>query len=244
MEAHSLPEALNMIMEQRGCSQTRLGREMGKRQSWVSEVISGRLGRDFERVINALAQVGWEVAIRPKRPQKGESPVKRREFVAAAASVMFVPSPKVGPYEDPANVRELAQRVFRARQEHGGGAIAATAVRHIRRIESAMAGRDRQLQEAASELAIEAVWTLIDARHFDAGENVGRLALGLAKRSESPDVESCAYSALTAASIERGIADRALMYARDGVRLPEVPEGQQAWMRIRKGWSLALVHGQ
>jgi hypothetical protein len=117
-------------------------------------------------------------------------------------------------------------------------------MRHIQRIEPAMASSDRQLQEAASELAVEAVWTLIDARRFDAGENVGRLALELARRSDSTDAQSCAYSALTAANIERGIVDRALMYSRGGVQLPEVPEGQQAWMRIRKGWSLALVRGQ
>ncbi|HEU5160088.1 MAG TPA: hypothetical protein VFU43_24030 [Streptosporangiaceae bacterium] len=233
-----------MIMEQRGCSQSRLGREMGKRQSWVSEVISGKLGRDFERVINALARVGWEVVIRPKMPEREKAPVKRREFVAAAASVAFVPSPRVGPYEDPTNVRELARRVSRARHEHGGGATAATALRHVRRIETVAAGRDRRLQEAASELAVETVWTLNDARRFDAGENVGRLALELAKRSQSADAQSCAYSALTGINMERGSVDRALMYARDGVKLSEVPEAQQAWMRLRKVRSLALVRGQ
>jgi hypothetical protein len=116
-------------------------------------------------------------------------------------------------------------------------------MRHIRRIESAVASRDRQLQEAASELAAETVWILNDARRFDAGENVGRLALELAKRSESTDAQSRAYSALTAINMERGSVDRALMYAREGVRLPEVPEAQQAWMRLRKARTLALVRG-
>jgi transcriptional regulator with XRE-family HTH domain len=241
MEARSLPEALNMIKEQRGCSQSQLGRDLGTGHTWVSETISGKRGLDFAKVINVLARVGWEVVIRPKREK---APVKRREFVAAAASVMFVPSPKVGPYEDPTNVRELARRVSRARHEHGGGATAATAMRHIRRIESVVAGRDRQLQEAASELAVETVWTLNDARRFDAGENVGRLALELAKRSQSADAQSCAYSALAAINMERGGVDRALIYARDGVKLPEVPEVQQAWMRLRKVRSLALVRGQ
>lgn len=245
MEAHSLPEALNLIMEQRGCSQSQLGRDLGKGQTWVSETINGRRGLDFAKVINALACVGWEVVIRPKRPKREKlDPVKRREFVAAAASVMLVPSPKVGPYEDPANVRELARRIARARHEHGGGATAATAMRHVRRIESAVAGRDRQLQEAASELAAEAIWTLKDAGRFDAGENVGRLALELAKLSKSPDAQSCAYSALTAVNYERGSADRALTYARDGVRLREVPEAQQAWMRLRRARTLAQVSGQ
>jgi hypothetical protein len=170
--------------------------------------------------------------------------VKRREFVAAAASVMFVPSPKAGPYEDSTNVHELAQRLAHARYEHGGGTIAATAMKHIRHIKPVVASRDRKLQAAASELAVESVWTLSDAHHFDAGENVGRLALELAKRSESQDAQSRAHSGLAALNIERGRADRALMYAKSGVQLPEVPETQQAWMRLRKGRTLALVRGQ
>jgi transcriptional regulator with XRE-family HTH domain len=230
-----------MIKEQRGCSQSQLGRDLGTGHTWVSETISGKRGLDFAKVINVLARVGWEVVIRPKMEK---APVKRREFVTAAASVMFVPSPKVGPYEDPTNVRELARRVASARHEHGGGASAATALRHVRRIESVVAGRDRKLQEAASELAVETVWTLNDAHRFDAGENVGRLALELAKRSQNPDAQSCAYSALAGINMERGSIDRALMYARDGVKLSEVPEAQQAWMRLRKVRSLALVRGQ
>ena len=230
-----------MIMEQRGCSKSQLGRDMRKGHTWVSETISGKRGLDFAKVINALARVGWEVVIRPKREK---APVKRREFVTAAASVMFVPSPKVGPYEDPTNVRELARRVSSARHEYGGGASAATAMRHVRQIESAVAGRDRQLQEAASELAVETVWTLNDAHRFDAGEKVGRLALELAKRSQSTDAQSCAYSALAGLNMERGSVDRALMYARDGVKLSDVPQVQQAWMRLRKVRSLALVRGQ
>jgi transcriptional regulator with XRE-family HTH domain len=242
MEARNLPEALNLIMEQRGCSQSQLGRDLGKGHTWVSETISGKRGLDFAKVINALARVGWEVVIRPKT-EKSDS-VKRREFVAAAASIAFVPSPKVGPYDDPANVLNLARRAARARDEYGGRATAATAMRHVRRIQSAVTGRDRHLQEAASQLAVEAVWTLNDARRFDAGENVGRLALELARLSKSPYAQSCAYSALTTLNVERGSLDRALAYARDGVRLREVPEAQHAWIRVRKARALALVRGQ
>jgi hypothetical protein len=241
MESHSLPEAIKSILRVHGWSQARLARELDVSNDWISKVKRAERDPAFGRVIKVLAGIGWEVVIRPKREK---SPVKRREFVTAAASVMFVPSPKVGPYEDPAHVRELASRVSAARHEYGGGAIAATAMRHVRRIESVVAGRDRQLQEAASELAVETVWTLKDARRFDASENVGRLALELAKRSEDPDAQSSAYSALTATNYERGRPDRALVYARDGVRISEVPEAQQAWLRLRKGRSLALVRGQ
>src|SRR5918992_175746 len=216
MESRTLPEAVKSIMKVHGWSQSQLARELGVPRDWISKIKRGDRDPSIGRLSQLLAGIGWEVIIRPKR-EKG--PVKRREFVAAAASVMFVPSPTVGPYEDPTNVRELAQRLAHARYEHGGGAIAATAMKHIRRIEPAVAGRDKQLQAAASNLAMESIWTLGDAHHFDAGENVGRLALELAKRSGNPDAQSRAYSALAALNIERGRADRALMYARRGVRL-------------------------
>jgi predicted XRE-type DNA-binding protein len=242
MEARSLPEAFILIMEQRGCSQRQLARDLRKGSGWVSDVINGKAGLDFAKMINFLSRVGWEVVIRPKTEKS--DPVKRRKFVTATASVMFVPSPRVGPNQDPAYVRELARRVNRARYEHGGGTIAATAIKHVRRIEPAVTSKDRQLQEAASELAAETVWTLNDACRVEAGENVGRLALQLAKLSGSLHAESEAYDALAAINLDHGETDRALMYAKHGVMLREVPDAQQAWMRIRTGWSLAHVRGQ
>jgi hypothetical protein len=239
MESRSLPDAIKTIMQAHGWSQAKLAREMGVSDDWLSKAKRADRDPSIGRVIKLLAGIGWEVVIRPKREEP--DPVKRREFVAAAASVMFVPSPKTGPYEDPAHVRELARRVASAWYEHGGGTIAPTAMRHVRRVEPALAGRDRQLQEAASELAVQTVWTLNDARLFNAGENVGRLALELAKRSENADAQSRAYSALAAINAERGSADRALIYAGDGVTLPEVPEAQHAWMRLRRARTQAAV---
>src|SRR5918992_1159272 len=67
MEARSLPEALKLIMRQRGCSQNRLSRDLRKSQSWISEVISGRRATEFAKVIKILDRVGWEVVIRPRR---------------------------------------------------------------------------------------------------------------------------------------------------------------------------------
>ncbi|HEU5156757.1 MAG TPA: helix-turn-helix transcriptional regulator [Streptosporangiaceae bacterium] len=241
MESRTLAEAVKSIMQARGWSQSQLARELGVPRDWISKIKRGDRDPSIGRLSRLLAGIGWEVVIRPKREK---TPVKRREFVTAAASVMFVPSPKVGPYEDPTNVRELTRRITQAVHEHGGGTIAATAMNHVRRIAPTVTSRDRQLQEAAAELAAEAVWILNDARRFDAGENVGRLALELAKRSKSPDAQSRAFSALTGINMERGIADRALMYARDGSRLPDVPEAQHAWMQLRRARTLALVRGQ
>jgi transcriptional regulator with XRE-family HTH domain len=241
MEAHNLPEALNLIMEQRGCSGSQLARDLGVSQSWLSDAARGKKDTPTAKAIRLLASVGWELVIRPKRE---EDPVKRREFVTAAASVTFIPSPKVGPYEDPANVEALARRMAGARFEHGGGAIASTAIRHVRRIESAIASRDRKLQEAAAGLAVQTVWTLNDACRINAGENVGRLALKLAKASGSPRAQSLAYSALISLNLDHGAPDRALMYANKGAQLQETPDLPQAWMRLKKGWTLAHIPGQ
>jgi transcriptional regulator with XRE-family HTH domain len=242
MEARSLAEALKLIMEQRGCSQNQLARDLGVAQSWISEVIHGKRDTPTAKAISLLARVGWEVRITPKT--ESDESVKRREFVAAAASVMLVPSREVGPYQDPSYLRALAKRVARDRHEHGGATIASSAIRHIRRVEPVIASSDRELQTAASDLAVEAVRTMNDAQRFDAGESIGRLALELSRRSGNNDAQSRAYSVLSQINTSRGEADRALAYAKEGVKLPDVTDAQQAWMRLRLGWSLATMSGQ
>jgi transcriptional regulator with XRE-family HTH domain len=242
MEARSAPEAFKLIMKQRRCSQNQLARDLRKGSGWISDVINGKAGREFARMIEILSRVGLEVVIRPKREES--DPVKRREFVTGAASVMFVPSPKVGPHEDPSYLEELTRRVARARYEHGGGATASTAIKHIRLIEPLIISKDRKLQEVGANLAAEAAWTLNDARRFDAGENVGGLALTLARRSGSTDAQSRAYSVLAEINVERGRRDRAFRFAAAGADLREVPDAQAQWMKLRKGWVQAHVRGQ
>ena len=231
-----------MIMEERGCSQSQLGRDLGKGQTWVSEMIRGTRGRDFAKVINILARVGWEVVIRPKREKS--DPVKRREFVAATASVMFVPSPKTGPYEDPEYLSELTKRVAADRDEHGGAPGVSPAMRHIRQLRSAVEGRDKKLKMAASGLAVETVWTLNDAGRFDAGQKVGELALTLARLSQDADTQSRALSVLARVQYHRGDGGLAVKYAQQAVNLRDIPPGQHAWLKLRHGWSLSMLNGQ
>jgi hypothetical protein len=104
--------------------------------------------------------------------------------------------------------------------------------------------RDRQLQEAAAQLAVQTVWTMNDACRLEAGEHVGRLALKLAKASGSTQAQSFVYEALATLNLDHGNISRALTYAKHGVKLREVPDAQEAWMRIRWGWALAHVRGQ
>lgn len=242
MEARSVPEAFKLIMKQRGCSQNQLARDLGKGSGWVSDVIRGKAGKEFGRMINILAGVGLEVVIREKREKL--DPVKRREFVAATASVMFVPSPKTGPYEDPAYLQELTRRIAADRYKNGGALGVSPAMRHIRQIASAVEGRDKKLQMAASGLAVETVWTLSDAGRFDAGQKVGELALALARLSQDLDTQSRALSVLARVQYHRGDGGMAVKYAQQAVRLNDIPPQQSAWLRLRHGWSLSMVNGQ
>ncbi|HZB31864.1 MAG TPA: hypothetical protein VE465_17030 [Streptosporangiaceae bacterium] len=170
--------------------------------------------------------------------------MKRREFVAAAASVMFVPSPKTGPYQDPTYVRELARRVAADRYERGGALGVLSAMRHIRQIRSAVDSSDKELHVAASGLAVESVYTLNDAGRFDAGQKVGELALELAQLSGETEAQSRALSVLARVHYHRGDGGMAVKYAQRGARLHDVPPRQHTWLKLRHGWSLSIVNGQ
>jgi tetratricopeptide (TPR) repeat protein len=163
--------------------------------------------------------------------------------VAAAASVMFVPPQKTGPYQNPAYVRELTRRIAAARYEHGGAPGVSPAMRHIRQIASAVESRDKKLQMAASGLAVETVWTLSDGGQFDAGQKVGELALTLARLSGDADTQSRALSVLARVQHHRRDGGLAVKYAQQAVRIYDIPPQQQAWLKLRHAWSLSMVNG-
>jgi transcriptional regulator with XRE-family HTH domain len=245
MEARNLPDALNLIMEQRGCSGSQLARDVGVSQSWLSDASRGKKDTPTAKAIRLLASVGWEMVIRPKREE--EDPVKRREFMAAAASVTFVPSPKASPYQDSAYVRELATRLRHDLFEHGGVSLVSTATRHAQNVQSALVKhvtRDRELQVAASDLTYWITAVLCDARLFNVAENAGGLTLRLARGAGDMDAQARAYIALTEVNVDRGKADRAVKYAQEGVALPEIFNTQRAWLNVFLAEAFALVRGQ
>lgn len=170
--------------------------------------------------------------------------MRRREFVAVAASVAFVPSPTVGPYQDPLYVRELAERLTNDRFRQGGTPIVCTALRHLRRAGAAIGGSDRALQEAASDLACETARILYDARRYDAAERTGIFALHLARRSDGAAAQAGAYSTLSRICIDQRRGERGAMYARRGLAVPGLPPERRAWLKLRLGRSLALMGGR
>jgi tetratricopeptide (TPR) repeat protein len=242
METRSLSEAVKLIMQGRSWTQVRLGAELGKDQAFVSTVISGKRDPRLSTVIQLMERVGWEVRFAPKREEL--DPVKRREFVTAAASVAFLPSSTGQPFRDPAYLRELAVRIEHDEREHGGIAGVATTMRHISRIQQVAEGRDSRLQAAASDVASSAVWTLADAGRFDLGDSVGRFALELAQRSGDADAQSRALSALTKIQVDRGDAGEAVRYALQALRLREVPDVQRNYLTLRLGEALSITPGQ
>ncbi|GAA4639283.1 hypothetical protein GCM10023196_100320 [Actinoallomurus vinaceus] len=170
--------------------------------------------------------------------------MRRREFVVTAASITFVPSPKVGPYQDPGYVRHLAERLAHDRYQQGGTPVVATALRHLRKVGPAVNGSDRALQEASSDLAGEAARVLYDSRRYPAAERTGVFALELARRSGSVRAQADAYSTLSRVNIDQRRGDRGAMYARRGLRLGDLPPAREAWLRLRLGRSLALLPGR
>jgi predicted XRE-type DNA-binding protein len=241
MDADVLPNALKAIMSRHGWSQMDLAAELGVSQSWVSQTSRGVKDSGIAKVQRLLNRIGWEVHITPK-PE--DDPVKRRNFVAAVGSIAFIPSPKVGPYQDAEYVRAIADRLAVARYEQGGIPVASTAMRHLKKVGTAISGKDHKLQSAASDLACETARIFYDSRRYDLAQRAGSFALDLARRAGDVDGQANACSALSRISIDQGHGDRGIVYARQGMSLPDLASARRAWLKLRLARSLALVGGQ
>lgn len=171
--------------------------------------------------------------------------MKRRDFVAAAAAVVFVPSPKSSPYQDAEYVRVLADRLAGNRYELGGVPLAPSALDHVRKAGRVIGdSRDRRLLMAASVLADQAALVLYDAGRLTVAAHVGTTALSLSRRAVDFQGQANAYDTLSRISGYRGDHARGVAYARKGLRLPDLPAGQRAFLNMRLGRSLAAIPGQ
>jgi hypothetical protein len=241
MDARSLPDALIAIMEQRGWTQSDLARELGVSQTWVSQASRGDRDPGIARTADYLGRIGWEVHITPKTES---GPVNRRSFMTAAASVVIIPSVKGNPFQDPTYVHALADRSVRIRDELGGIPVVSIGLHYVRRVEPAVNSRDRELQRASSELAGQTALNLYDAQHLDAAEKTAGLALALAGRSGSGDAQARSYKILSLISAAQGRRERAAMFARRGLTLPDICDMERALLSARLGRYLALIPGQ
>jgi transcriptional regulator with XRE-family HTH domain len=241
MDAQSLPEALKLIMEKQGWSQNRLARELGTSQSWLSYAARGMKDTSTTKAIKMLGRVGWELRITPKA--EGD-PVNRREFVAAAASVAFIPTSEGNPFQDPQYIRALVVRSARMGDELGGVPLVATALRHVHGIKGALNSGDRELQIAAAELAHQAAMVMYDARKFQKADQIGKFSLALATRSKDMNSQARAYQTLSQISTCQGKGELGAEYALHGLRVPDISPWERALLNVRLGRALALTPGQ
>jgi transcriptional regulator with XRE-family HTH domain len=241
MEVRTFPDALKAIMANNHWTQSDLARELGVSQVWVSEVSRGKKDTTITKAIGLLARVGWEVRISPR----AEEPVQRREFMTAAASVIFVPSHKPSPYQDAEYVTTVADSLARNRYELGGVPLAPAAMSHISRIEKALDGtRDAALHQAASGLANQAALILYDAGKLAAADRASAFSLDYAVRANDVEGQARGYEGLSRISLYRGDFSRAVSYAERGLRLTHLSNSQRAALYMRLGRSLALVPDQ
>ncbi|MEU5877676.1 hypothetical protein [Spirillospora sp. NPDC047279] len=170
--------------------------------------------------------------------------MERREFMAAAASVIFVPGPRTSPYRDPAYLDTVAESLARSRYDLGGVPLVPAAGAHVTRIEKALsAGSDAALQNAASALANQSALVLYDADKLSAADHAEALSLRLATLVGNRDAQARAYDGLSRISLYRGDFARAAAYARRGLKLSDLTAGQRASLNMRLGRSLALIAG-
>jgi hypothetical protein len=238
MQAQDLSEALSLIMEQRGWTQTRLGCELGKHQTWISRAISGHRDLRTREASKLLAKVGWKLRITPKSEE--DDPVKRREFVAGAVSVLFVSPPKTTPFHDPAYVALLTRRTVQINNEIGGDSLSASLLGQARKIQIATADGGRELHLAASEFMRRGAYVLRQAGNTDAALKLAGNALVHAREAGNPGEQAAAYFALGficgftgsggVTNAFKGNAGQAVMFAHRGLQLPDITDEDRAFL--------------
>lgn len=255
MHARNLGEALKLIMDERGWSQTRLGRELGQSQDWVSDIVRGKRDTYVKKAARLLDKVGWELHITSKTDggKAEDDPVNRREFVAGAASALFVPSPKTTPFHDPSYVNRLTQRAAQAHYQNGGDSLTAALLHHARKIHSAAVNGGHELQSAASEFMRRGSYVLHQAGRPDLAARFANSAIRNASQAADPDRHAAAYFALIHATTFNGRdgsvstagrdGSRAVMLARRGLAIPGIGDATRADLNVCLSCGLANVPG-
>lgn len=227
-------------MAHRGLTGAGVAREIDTTQPWVSMVLNGKRDPGMTRSADVLDRLGWELQLVPS----GEGdPVRRRDFLLAAASATFVPSPSASPYTDAAYVTRLTDRLVNHEGQLGGAPLAREALRHARRLSRVLRStRDRELQAAASRLCRQAALIMHDVRDYDRAEHLAGMALTLARRAGESAVQAHAYDTLSliAAYDPDG---RGAEYARRGLKVADTST-DRAMLAVRHGRALALSSDQ
>ncbi|WP_433136147.1 helix-turn-helix domain-containing protein [Actinomadura nitritigenes] len=241
MGVRSLGEAFGEIMRRHGLSGAALARRLGVAQPWVSMVLAGKRDPGMARSADLLRTLGWDLELVPSQ----EDPVKRRQFLASAASIALVPSSNgTSPYRDAEFVRLLADRLAHTEEQIGGAPLVGEALRHVQHIAPAFTGTDTRLQAAASELARQAALILHDTRDLNRAERIAVLARRLAARANDTHAEAHAYGVLSLIRTYGDPHGRAAEYVRRGLALPDLDDTTRATLLVRLARSLAVLPRQ
>lgn len=244
METRMLAEFFEAIMKERGWNQTELARALGLTQPWVSRVICGTRDPSFAKVVVHLRRVGYEVRILPEAAE-GEGPVKRREFIASAASVAFVPTPKGNPYRDAEYVHFLAERTNRVLYEIGGIDTARSATLHYTQLKSAVSGsKDRRLLSAASALARNVALVKYDAQDMPGAEEACKLAAAFGREAGDGEASAHALRDLSMLCSFQGKAGPAAFFAQEALKTPDLSTRDAAFALMQLGRGLGLAQGR
>jgi transcriptional regulator with XRE-family HTH domain len=237
-----LGDAFTEVMKRHGWSGAALARRLGVSQPWVSMVLAGKRDPGLARSAQLLRTVGWQLEL---VPSEEDDPVKRRQFLASAASVALIPSATgSNPYRDAAYVQLLADRLAHTEEQIGGAPLVREALRHVQHVAPAALGTDTGLQAAASRLARQAALVLHDTRDLDRAERVAALALTLATRAHDAGAQAHAYETLSLIRTYGGPRSRAAEYVRRGLALDGLDDATRAALLVRLARSLAVLPGQ
>ena len=214
-----LGDAFRAVMADTGWSASRLARELGSSQPWVSMVLAGKRDPGVRRAAALLKSAGWELAL---VPSGDNDPVRRRDFLLTAATVALVPTANTtaNPYTSPAYVDAVATRLAQHEAQLGGAPLAREAVRHASRVIPVARSGGPALAAAASRLCRQSALILHDVRKLGQAETTARaaLALGLSAgdTAASASALACDVLSMTTAHLPDG---RGAMHARRGLAL-------------------------
>ncbi|MCD0449021.1 hypothetical protein LO762_07430 [Actinocorallia sp. API 0066] len=238
MEIRTLPELVQTIMKEKGWTQADLGKTWGRTQAWVSLVLSGKQDVRFNQLSDMLRRVGYELVIRRRLD---EAAVKRREFIASAATVTLVPGANGNPYRDPDYVSMLSDKIENG-SLRSGVASAAHAAAHLRRVEHAlMGGKDARLRRAASSLARNVAIAQYNTHELPQAHKAGRFAFALAQSVGDHEGQAASLNELSMFSAFEGDGLHAMQYARQALTVPDISLEIEASAHMRLGRALGLL---
>ena len=227
-------------MDANGWSASRLARELSISQPSVSMILNGNRDPGVRRAAALLERAGWSLQL---VPSGDNDPVKRRDFLLAAASAALVPAASgtsANPYTSAAYVDGLAVRLAANEAQLGGGPLAREAARHASKVIPAARAGGPALQGAASRLLHQCSLIQHDVRKLDSAEMTARaaLALGLSSGDVPASALACDTLSMSTAHLPDG---RGARYAQRGLSLPELPADGRAMLAARRGRAEALA---